>query len=157
MRKYSSKESAFTLIELMLVVSVIGILSGISISLINRSQQQNRARDAVNLASLTKVVSAIESYYYGEGTYPIITGATTPGNPFTVPSANTSLDVYLKTWPEGFVYLYDAPSNSFAVYVKRNADANYYKFRTTNEAVSLCEPSNPDPKATVSGCKEIVQ
>ena len=155
MEKNRSKESGFTLIEIMLVVLVIGILSGITVSLVNSNRQQARAHDAVNLANLDKAVSAIESYYYGEGSYPIIAGATSAGNPLTVPSANTSLDVYIKTWPTGFFYLYDAASGSFAVYVKRDVDGNYYKFRTTTEDVSLCKSTGPDPTATVAGCNKM--
>lgn len=136
----------------MLVVSVVGILSGITISLVNRSQQQNRANDAVNLANLTKAVSAVESYYYGEGSYPIITGATSPGNPFSVPSANTSLGVYLKMWPTGFNYIYDASSGAFAIYVKRNVDGNYYKFISTVEAISLCYGTTPNLTTLVTAC-----
>jgi prepilin-type N-terminal cleavage/methylation domain-containing protein len=148
------RKNGFTLVELMIVVLVVSILSGFSLSLINRGQQKNRAQDAVVRANLEKAVSAIQSYYYGEGAYPVITGATTPGDPFSVSGSNPSLGVYLKTWPVGFVYLYSSPSD-FAVYVKRNADANYYKFRTTTEAISLCASATPNLLTQVSTCTVI--
>ncbi|MBU0534754.1 prepilin-type N-terminal cleavage/methylation domain-containing protein [Patescibacteria group bacterium] len=153
MGKYRSKEGGLTLIELMIVVLVLGVLSGISISVVNRGQQQGRAKDAVNLSSLTKAASAIESYYYGEGNYPVITAADN-GNPL-LNSTNISLDVYLKTWPDGFFYLYDSASGTFAVYVKRNVDGNFYKYISTDTVIKLCNKSNSQTTTVVSACTVI--
>jgi prepilin-type N-terminal cleavage/methylation domain-containing protein len=146
-----SKEAGLTFIELMVVVLVVGILSGVAITLVNRDKQQNRAKDAVNLVNLAKTTLAIESYYYSEGNYPAV---SSDGNPLNG-TDGVSLSTYLKTWSEGFVYIYSAnpsPSGSFAVYVPRKADSDYYKSGSFSEKVALCDGATENLTTNVDAC-----
>ncbi|PJA41449.1 hypothetical protein CO178_00155, partial [candidate division WWE3 bacterium CG_4_9_14_3_um_filter_34_6] len=61
---------AFTLIELLIVIGIIGILAGIVLVIINPVQQQKKANDAVILASMEKLTASLEAYYSANFTYP---------------------------------------------------------------------------------------
>ena len=138
----------FTLIELLLVVSVIGVLSGIGIVLINQGQQKARANDAVNRSSLDKIIQGIESYYYAEGSYPVIAGADS-GNPLNN-AANAALKVYIQGWPAGFTYIVVA--NDFAVMVKRGTNTNYYKYYSSGAQIFECDGTDTEIETKVTAC-----
>lgn len=59
---------AFTLIELMVVISIIAILS--TIALMGFRQAQNSARDTKKIATINGAQAALERYYGDVGTYP---------------------------------------------------------------------------------------
>ena len=67
---------SFTLVELLVVVSVIGILAGIMISIINPERQRQRARDARRRSDLAIVSTALEQYYADHSVYPADTSYT---------------------------------------------------------------------------------
>jgi type II secretion system protein G len=60
--------SAFTLVELLVVISIIGILS--SIGLFTFTSSQLRARDAARKADIKNVDTALRVYYNDKGEYP---------------------------------------------------------------------------------------
>lgn len=62
---------AFTIVELLIVIVVIGILATITITAYNGIQQ--RARDSDRISSLNQLQKAIELYYVDNGRYPAIT------------------------------------------------------------------------------------
>jgi len=66
----SHKINAFTLIELLIVIVIIGILAGVLIAVMDPTKQQNRAKDAVTKASISKLGFTINSYKSGEGNLP---------------------------------------------------------------------------------------
>jgi prepilin-type N-terminal cleavage/methylation domain-containing protein len=66
----------FTLIELMVVVTIIGILA--SIVLVSLDTARVKARDARRLADIRQTVLGLEFYVDEYRHYPPITGATTP-------------------------------------------------------------------------------
>ncbi|MFH1739755.1 MAG: prepilin-type N-terminal cleavage/methylation domain-containing protein [bacterium] len=68
------KRGAFTLIELLIVVAIIGILAAIAVP--NFMNAQMRAKVAKVTAELRNLSVAMESYYLDEGNYP----------PFVVPN-----------------------------------------------------------------------
>lgn len=93
--------NGFTLIELLLVVGVIGVLAGVSISIINVSKQKTSARDSIRLANLEKLISGIESYGSAEGTYPSDTDTPDDHNFKNEIVAEEPISFYLKQWPDG--------------------------------------------------------
>lgn len=99
----------FTLVELIIVIAVIGVLSGVLIGVLNPNKQLMKSRDAGRKTALKTLQNALEQYYTDVGSYPTIscfsntstcwnlgTGSflNPPGNPVT--SKATS---YIKTMP----------------------------------------------------------
>lgn len=74
----------FTLIEIILVMSLIGIMATVVISLINPVAQFQKSRDAQRKSDLRQIQSALELYRADQGSYP---GTLTCGNPLKVASA----------------------------------------------------------------------
>lgn len=73
----------FTLIEILVVITVIAIISSIALMTYTKTQQQSR--DSQRSVSATIVVEGLEKYYSQNGEYPsvakmIATNATTPKN-----------------------------------------------------------------------------
>lgn len=63
-------KSAFTIVELLVVMSVIAILSTISVFVYNSIQQD--ARDSARKANVTVISDALEKYYDQNGEYPSV-------------------------------------------------------------------------------------
>lgn len=93
--------TGFTLIELLLVVGVIGVLAGVSISIINVTKQKANARDGIRLSNVEKLVSGIEAYAAAEGTYPTDTDTPDDHNFKNEIAAKEPISFYLKQWPDG--------------------------------------------------------
>lgn len=81
MKKFNTKKTGFTLIELIIVIAVIAILATIALFSFNRVQRQ--ARDARRKADMKSIQTALEAYNADNGTYPTslgcLTGGTTAG------------------------------------------------------------------------------
>ncbi len=93
MYKYKNNR-AFTLIELLIVIAIIGVISSIVLSSLNTSR--NRANDAKRISSIKQVQTALEAYYNDNNSqYPtsadvafpgILSSALTPGYISSIPS-----------------------------------------------------------------------
>ena len=133
MKKSTYKNQGLTLIELLLVITIIGILSGITVAVINPTRQKNTALDGVKVSNLQNVAAAIEAYYAGEGTYPT--------NNSGVP-AGTMLSTYLTSWP-GSEYRY---------YTMREGNIDFFCVSTANSNGRLYKLVSPH-NATYTGGK----
>ena len=60
----------FTLIELMVVVTILAIMSMILVGIINPIALVNRGRDARRKKDLARIKTAFEEYYNDKGCYP---------------------------------------------------------------------------------------
>ena len=67
-------QNGFTLVELLIVISILGILASIALASFTASQQ--RGRDAERKSDLKQISSALELYYSDYGKYP---GASATG------------------------------------------------------------------------------
>jgi len=135
-RKFSSfytverEIKGFTLVEMILVVTIIGILSAVLISTINQQAQRKRAQDAVNRSSMEQATQGIESFFAAEGYYP----TALDGSPnLTLARVRE----YLAVWPAGFVYVVNGAGSQFEVYVLASND-NYLKYDSSWGKIKVC-------------------
>ena len=95
--KYSSKQRALTIVELLIVIVVIAILATISIAAYTNIQQ--RARNTAIINAVSQTIRAIQAYTAQEGAYPttvssnmcITTESGCIFNTGTIIAANTTL------------------------------------------------------------------
>ncbi|MBI2414471.1 prepilin-type N-terminal cleavage/methylation domain-containing protein [candidate division WWE3 bacterium] len=131
----------FTLIEILLVISMIGVLSAISVSLINPKSSSGKARDGVRIANVKSISESIESYRQVEGSFPATSDATT--------ATSELRKVYLRKWPEpisdegsldatnwSYVY-FNTGSDGFLVY-SPNSLGGCYKYQSDWGKVMTC-------------------
>ena len=106
------KTSGFTLVELLVVITIIGILSSIGLNTFTSAQM--KSRDARRKTQLKQLTDAFEAYYNDHGGYPADDGG---GNldGFTWGSSRFEDDkgaVYMVKLPQdptvGLTYFYDA-------------------------------------------------
>jgi len=64
------KREGFSLIELLVVVAILGILTGIAVAVLNPVQFFRQGRDGRRLSDLTTIQAALEQYYAENNSYP---------------------------------------------------------------------------------------
>ncbi len=64
------RQAGFTMIELLIVISILGILAVAVLSAINPIEQINRGKDTGSQSDAEQLLSAIDRYYASNGTYP---------------------------------------------------------------------------------------
>lgn len=72
------KRSAFTLIELLISIGILGVLAGVVIAVINPERKRAQANDAVLSRALGDIAASIEAYKNIEGTYPATSALLLP-------------------------------------------------------------------------------
>jgi len=78
-----NKQKGFTLVELMLVVLIIGILSGVMLGVINIAGLQKKSRDARRIGDIKKIQTALELYFSDYRGYPSQTSFLSPPSTLT--------------------------------------------------------------------------
>jgi prepilin-type N-terminal cleavage/methylation domain-containing protein len=71
MKNISKK--GFTLVELLVVISIIGLLS--TIAVVSLGAARSKARDAKRIADMKQVSTSLEQFYADQGGYPAMTAA----------------------------------------------------------------------------------
>lgn len=89
--KYMRK--GFTLVELAVVIGVIGLISTVTLALLNPANQLRKARDTKRKADFAQIQSALELYRADQNVYPV-----------SIPGCGGVL-----TSPTGVVYLRNRP------------------------------------------------
>jgi len=133
----------FTLVELLVVISLIGILAGVTISIINPKKQRQVAEDGIRQANLQKYALGIEAYGTANGSYP--TDANGDGEP-----EGADLATFISKIPKdeptvGVTYPYTVVADppSFGVFVVKASDSNAcFKYRSTWGRIRECVSPN---------------
>jgi len=68
MRKKNTKSNGFTLVELLVVITIIGLLSVLALAAFSSAKQ--KSRDALRTADIKQMHTALELYFNEFGTYP---------------------------------------------------------------------------------------
>lgn len=71
--RHISKQAAFTMIELLIVIAILGILAVAVLAAINPIEQINRGRDTGSRSDSEQLLSAIDRFYAYKGYYPWVT------------------------------------------------------------------------------------
>ncbi|MDE1924819.1 MAG: prepilin-type N-terminal cleavage/methylation domain-containing protein [Patescibacteria group bacterium] len=98
MQTYFKKPArAFTLVELMVVIAIIGILA--SIIVVSLSSSKAKGRDAKRVSDIRTIQLALEEYYNDNQSYPvsIVTSPFTPNYLTTVPKDPSTNSNYFYT------------------------------------------------------------
>jgi len=129
--RISSSEPGFTLVELLLVVTLIGTMTGVLISVINYSQHKKNTNDAIMRVNMEKLVTGVESYRTVEGKYP--SGTTDPY------LFNYLRGGWLNNEPVGSVYTYYVNSTRDQIGIITTANSGKkFKYTTTWGQIREC-------------------
>jgi prepilin-type N-terminal cleavage/methylation domain-containing protein len=139
-------EQGVTLAELLIVVSVIGILAGVVVGIVNPATARSRAQDGVRLNTVKNLAEGIESYRQIEGEYP------TYGD--TQDEGSLLRTVYLDSWPADpdEEYKYDSDGTTGFILLINNSKGTCYKYQTSWTGMMECSlsPTNECDAATPS-------
>jgi prepilin-type N-terminal cleavage/methylation domain-containing protein len=135
MKKLVNNTKGFTLIELMLVLSIISLLASIILSSLSTAGQ--KARDVGRLETTNSIKNALEMYYSDNGHYPVhnnsddnIAGAGIPVTDMVSRDLASSPKNYIKTLP-GY---YNTP-NEVSYYVSDVSGSAYELLFTTETPI----------------------
>jgi prepilin-type N-terminal cleavage/methylation domain-containing protein len=123
---------AFTLIELMIVVVLIAILSGVVMSVLNSAGFRAKARDNQRYSDLKMIQSALEAYFADNRSYP------------SSPLATALSPKYLNTFPTDPS---SNPATSYSGYI-RGTDGYTYTLYVQMEELgsnSKCQANTTTP------------
>lgn len=146
-------EDGFTLVELLVVISILAILSTVSLVVFTSTQQN--ARDTKRQSDLKLIQSALEQYHTDQNYYPpsvTMDNLLTSGGALTNPDATKT---YLKKTP--FDPRKDDPA--YPRYKYEAASASAHNSICDNSSGIYCvdyclfaEVENSDSGATIPGC-----
>ena len=136
-------KKAFTLVELLIVITILGILAGVASLVINPVRQQNVARDGVAKTNLEKLASSVETYYAAEGSY--------PSNADFTNSSSLLRTTYIKSFPSGFTYAY-LSSTDFRISTSSLAESGRaFVYRASWGQIMNC----PQATSDASACRDL--
>lgn len=75
------KSSGLTLVELLVVVAVLGVLSGLVIAILNPAHFRNQAQDSRRISDLGNIQTALELSFADDSQYPVRLPAGSPADP----------------------------------------------------------------------------
>jgi prepilin-type N-terminal cleavage/methylation domain-containing protein len=106
-----NKSVGFTMMELLISVVIIGLLSGVTMRVVNLSKKRANATDAVRMSNVVKLAQAIGSYCAAE--------ASCPPTADFADGASVLRTVYIKAMPTDTTYTYtvNATGTDFQIVV----------------------------------------
>ncbi len=126
MQLISRNRKGFTLIEVLIVVLIIAILSGVALNLLNSGGYRQKARDSQRIADLRKLQTALELYFQDNRIYP---SSASWSNASAIAGLSPNYASSLPTDPSGGSV--PGTPNPCSDYT---GTTYYYGYRTTNPA-----------------------
>jgi type II secretory pathway pseudopilin PulG len=127
MKKYKQKGIGFALIELLIIISIIGILSALSIIFLNNARA--KSRDKERISDIRQIQSALESYASSQKGYPVASRIILGNGAASVLSQNNGFSGLI----EGKVYIEKIPTNPLP-----GGEDYIYSSYTSSSATTLC-------------------
>lgn len=123
------KSKGFTLVELLVVISIIGLLS--TLAVVSLGSARSRARDARRISDIKQIQTALELHYADLGAYPIEATAITLGVDNTTDTLTDSGFENGSSPTGGTVYMGNVPANfdqpaAIADYEYQSVDGTTY-------------------------------
>jgi prepilin-type N-terminal cleavage/methylation domain-containing protein len=138
------KYHGFTLIELMVAISIVAVMSAVGIVMYSTAQKSGRISKRIQ--DLTAINTAIELFRSSTGKYPI---AATPGS-FGCIKALTGVNALAPTYmpfvpddPSGYCYKYtsDAAGNEYKIKTDNTIPTSEMTFADFNKLDSKLDPA----------------
>lgn len=126
----------FTLVELLITISIIGILSSITYFSVGNIRQM--ARDSKRLADMKQLQTALEIYFNQTNGYPL-PPAGSPNNTMTIGDADHGI---LCTTSQGFVATIQTCQNANAVVIMARVPSSPYPPNTPYQYTAIVDQVN---------------
>lgn len=128
MKKYIYRQQAFTLLEILIVMLIIGLLAGLGLMSFGTVQQ--KSRDSRRKQDLVNISKALEAYYNDKASYPL---GTTSGAIIACQINAEETCVWGEVWQNsttGTMYMGELPTDPVAglTYYYQSAGNSYYLF-----------------------------
>ncbi|MFC1756151.1 type IV pilin protein [Patescibacteria group bacterium] len=147
-------KKGFTMIELLIVISLVGILSSILVSTINAGRQRDYANDGVRRQNLMDLVQTVETYFAAERSYPNEGGVHNPLDASATPT-DTIAAFYIEEWPSEYIYNRDtAAGDNFSIHVQMGSSTDFFKYSSAwpEKHIKDCSPTDI---GIVASCDEL--
>ena len=135
------KPAGFTLIEIMVVVAVLSILSGIVLGVVNPGGLRSKTRDSQRVQDLKRIQATLELYYSNKHAYPVSAAWSVAAIVLNTPLSTGN---YMKPIP---VDPSITGSGNFC-----NGDRNYYYLSVDGSKYSLSSIMEVGSSATGVAC-----
>lgn len=146
-----TKQSGFTLLEVLLVVAIIAILAGIVIIAINPSKQLGDTRNSQRQSNVTTISNAVYQYYLDNNTLPsTIPSSSTQICATTGANCSSLIDLGVLTTNEK--YLVSLPSDPQCPTGCGTYGTGYFISKDANNRVTVTAPSAENGK-TISATR----
>jgi prepilin-type N-terminal cleavage/methylation domain-containing protein len=144
---FINNREGFTLVELLIVISLIGILASVSLSILNPKKQRNVAEDGVRQSNLEKYALGIEAYANANGKYPDATAMTADAS--GIPN-DAEVHIFIQKFPTNeptsplaYPYAVLNDGSSFSLYVMKASDANScFRYLSIWGKIKVCPIAN---------------